>query len=138
MSLNIAPLKKAFLSLDKALERSKKNSQDLEVRDACIQRFEYTYELCIKMIKRYIEQEMPLSEKVDQLNYRDLLRVALEMGLINHIDRWFQYREARNQTSHTYDEDKAQAVYNILSDFLQKAQFFINQINQKIKPDDLS
>lgn len=105
---------------------------DLEVRDACIQRFEYTYELCIKLIKRYIEQEMPLSENVDRLNYRDLIRVAFEIGLIQDIEKWFQYREARNLTNHTYDENKAQAVYQVLPEFAVQAKFVLAQLNSAL------
>jgi nucleotidyltransferase substrate binding protein (TIGR01987 family) len=132
MAISIDPLKKAFASFIKAMERSLKDPSDLEIRDACIQRFEYTYELCIKTIKRYIEQEMPSSENIDQLNYRDLLRVAFEAGLIDHIDCWFQYREARNQTSHAYDEIKAQAVYEVFPDFTEKARFFLKQLEEKL------
>ena len=128
MTLNITPLNKAYLSLHHGLERSLREPNDLEVRDACIQRFEYTYELCIKTIKRYIEQEMPLAEQVDQLNYRDLLRIAFEAGLIAKVEHWFQYREARNQTSHAYDEAKAQAVYQVLPDFVVQAKFLIDQL----------
>lgn len=133
MAIKIAPLQKAFQSLVKAVNRSIKEPDDMEIRDACIQRFEYTYELCIKMMKRYIEQEMPISEKVDQMNYRDLLRIAAEIGLITHAELWFQYREARNQTSHAYNEIKAQSVYDVLPDFIQKAQFLINQLDARIQ-----
>ncbi len=36
MALILDPIKKAFLSLTKAMDRSKQNPEDLEVRDACI------------------------------------------------------------------------------------------------------
>ena len=39
-----------FLSLVKAVNRATENPQDLEIRDACIQRFEYTYELANKLL----------------------------------------------------------------------------------------
>lgn len=99
MQINYEPLNKAWASLNKALERASQEPADLEVRDACIQRFEWTYELCIKTIKRYLEHEMPIAERVDQLNYRDLIRLAFEAGLIEKVEPWFAYREARNQTS---------------------------------------
>lgn len=132
MSINISFLQKAYISLDSALQRSVREPQDLEVRDACIQRFEYTFELSIKVIKRYLEQEMPISEKIDLLNYRDLIRIAFESGLIEQVEQWFQYREARNQTSHTYDETKAHSVYGILPDFITSAKFLLVQLNQRL------
>jgi nucleotidyltransferase substrate binding protein (TIGR01987 family) len=95
-------------------------------------RFEYTFELAIKTIKRYIEMEMPISENIDQLNYRDLLRIADEIGLIQHVEVWFTYREARNQTSHAYDQNKATMVFQVAIDFLEKSRFLIEQLNQKL------
>lgn len=130
--LTISFLIKAYQSLVHAFERSLTVPDDLEVRDACIQRFEYTFELSIKTIKRYIEQEMPIKESVDQINYRDLLRITFEIGLIDEIDKWFQYREARNQTSHAYDENKARIVYEILPDFIKNADFLIAQLKSRL------
>ncbi len=132
MTISITPLKQACSSLVKALDRASREPADLEVRDACIQRFEYTYELCIKTIKRYIEQEMPLSEKVDQLNYRDLIRIAFEIGLIDRTEQWFKFREARNQTSHAYDENKAKLVFQVLPGFVHLAQFLLSQLDKRL------
>jgi nucleotidyltransferase substrate binding protein (TIGR01987 family) len=130
--LNIQSLINAHNSLDKGIKRARQDSTDLEVRDACIQRFEYTFELAIKTIKRYIEMEMPISQNIDQLNYRDLLRIADEIGLIQHVEVWFTYREARNQTSHAYDQNKATMVFQVAIDFLEKSRFLIEQLNQKL------
>jgi len=132
MTISTVPFTQALNTLNRALSRASKEPDDLEVRDACIQRFEYTYELSIKLIKRYIEQEMPLSENVDRLNYRDLLRIAFEIGLVKDVEKWFQYREARNLTSHTYDENKAQAVYDVLPEFAIQAQWLLEQLNRAL------
>ena len=128
----ITPLKNALQSLNVALKRAEQLPKDLEIRDACIQRFEYSYELSIKMIKRYLENEMPIPEPVDQLNYRDLLRIAFEIGLIQDVSDWFQYREARNQTSHAYDELKAQAVYAVIPAFYVQAQYLTLQLENQL------
>ncbi len=133
MSISITILQRALDSLEKGLVRAQKSPSDLEVRDACIQRFEYTYELCIKLIKRYIEQEMPVPEPVDQLNYRDLLRIAYEIGLLRAVEPWFQYREARNQTSHAYDENKAKNVYQCLPDFAQDTHFVLSELGKRLR-----
>ena len=131
MSLNFDALIKAFASLNIAIQRAMKDPKDLEVRDACIQRFEYTFELCVKTIKRYIEMEMPISENIDQMNYRDLMRVAFEIGLIQVVEDWFVYREARNQTSHAYDQHKAQVVFETTLKFINDAEFLIQQLKNR-------
>ena len=74
---------------------------------------------------------MPITDPIDQMNYRDLIRVAFETGLIHQVEPWFNYREARNQTSHAYDEIKAQFVYDMLPDFMGASTFLINQLTQR-------
>lgn len=130
MDLNIEPLQKAFHSLTRGMERAKKDLTDLEVRDGCIQRFEYTYELSIKLIKRYIEKENPISENVDQMNFRDLLRLSAEIGLIKNVQDWFVFREAHNNTSYNYDEGNAKKTFETIPSIIEHIQFLINKLNQ--------
>ncbi len=111
MKLDFSPLKKALSSLDKAIIRAKKEKSDDELRDAVIQRFEYTFELCWKMLKRQLEQEFPTPSEIDHFSYRELLREAAERGIIEDVQKWMIYREFRNLTSHIYDERKAQQVF---------------------------
>jgi len=132
MTLIIQPLKNALLSLTNGLARAAQNNQDLEVRDGCIQRFEYSYELSIKFIKRYLEQESAITEKIDQLNFRDLLRIAGEIGLIQQVPLWFTFREARNNTSHAYNESKAKEVFLIIPVFLNEAEFLVAELQKRI------
>ena len=132
MTLIIQPLKNALLSLANGLARAAQNNQDLEVRDGCIQRFEYSYELSIKFIKRYLEQESAITEKIDQLNFRDLLRIAGEIGLIQQVPLWFTFREARNNTSHAYNESKAKEVFLIVPVFLNEAEFLVAELQKRI------
>jgi nucleotidyltransferase substrate binding protein (TIGR01987 family) len=130
--ISIIALEKAFISLSKAMERANLDLSDLELRDACIQRFEYTYELSNKIIKRFIEEVQPSPEIVDQLTYRDLLRLAAEVGIVESVEAWFRFREARNKTSHAYNEINAQEVFNEIPHFMQHANQLINTIKSKI------
>jgi len=132
MELTIMPLKKAFASLIEAMKEAEKNPNNLVIRDGCIQRFEYTYELGIKLVKRYIEQANPITEKVDQMNFRDLIRLAAEMGLIDEVESWFKFRSARNITSHAYDEDKAKKIFQLIPVFIQKMQFLVSELDQRL------
>ena len=121
MTLDLSSYEKALASLQRVLERSRTVPGDEDIRDACIQRFEYTYELAFKMLKRQLEQELPSSEELDQLPFKEMIRVGAERGLITVPERWFDYRDKRNITSHTYDEEKARAVFAVLADFAADA-----------------
>jgi len=101
------------------------------VRDGVIQRFEYTFELSWKMIKRYLE--MYMTEKIDEMSSKDLFRRGMETGLITDSGKWFVFREARNKTSHTYDKKAAELIYKAAAEFLPHAEELVKRLKEKIK-----
>lgn len=121
MMLDFSSFEKALTSLQRVLVRSAGTPGDDDLRDACIQRFEYTYELSFKMLKRQLEQELPASAELDHLPFKEIIRIGAERGLIMAPERWFDYRDKRNITSHTYNEQKAREVYSVLDDFAADA-----------------
>ena len=130
MTIDFSPLEKAINSLKRALDRATGASGDEELRDACIQRFEYTFELCWKMLKRQLEQELPNPAEVDGYSYRHLFRIGAERGLVEDVEAWFDYRERRNITSHTYDEEKAARVFAALPAFAGHAEELLARLKE--------
>lgn len=131
MQLDFSSYEKALASLQRVLERSRTIPDDEDIRDACIQRFEYTYELAYKMLKRQLEQELPSSEELDHLPFKELIRVGAERGLIADPQRWFDYRDKRNISSHTYDEAKAREVFDILTEFTADAVSLLSRLKAR-------
>ena len=131
MALDLSSLNKAINNMERAVNRSQRTPDDEELRDAVIQRFEYTYELCWKMLKRQLEEESPHPSAVDALSFRDLLREGAEKGMIRCVEDWFIYREQRNITAHTYDENKAISVYNTALNFLPDARDLLNELEKR-------
>ncbi len=131
MTLDFSSYEKALTSLQKVLARSRAVPDDDDIRDACIQRFEYTYELAFKMLKRQLEQELPSREELDQLPFKEMIRIGAERGLITVPQRWFDYRDKRNITSHTYDEEKAREVYGVLADFAADAADLLSRLKTR-------
>ncbi len=72
-----------------------------------IQNFEFVYELSVKMLRRELERGSDTPGEIDAANFRDMLRIAAERGLIDNIEAWFGYRQMRNLSAHTYDQTKA-------------------------------
>lgn len=122
MILDLSALEKAIASLRRAVVRSAQAPEDTEIRDAVIQRFEYTYELCWKMLKRRIELDSPNPAAVDAMSFKDLLRDGAERGLIEDVEKWMIYRDQRNITAHTYDEQKAASVHRTAIGFVDDAE----------------
>lgn len=131
MSLYLDSLEKALTSFKKAVDRSLAEPEDKEIRDSVIQRFEYTYELCWKMIKRRLEADAPNPQAIDQLSFRDLMREAAQHGLIIKVEPWFEYRSQRNITSHIYDEEKAESVYATALKFVAEAARVLAELQKR-------
>ena len=130
MKLNLTSLEKAISSLDKAIYYAEKSKTDDLLRDAVIQRFEYTYELCWKMLKRRIEIDSPTPSLIDTLSFKELIREGAEKGFIDKVEPWITYREQRNITSHVYNENKAMSVYHTAIDFILDAKLLLTKLKK--------
>ena len=76
-----------------------------------MQRFEFTYELGHKVLKRYLEYASANPELFDEMTFQDLIRTANEQGLLlGDWTDWRGFRDMRARTSHTYNEDVAVEV----------------------------
>ena len=65
--LDFSSLTKAVASLTAALQEAKVRPGDEFVRDASIQRFEYTYELCVRSLRRQLEAMSDSPSEVNAL-----------------------------------------------------------------------
>ncbi len=96
-----------------------------------MQRFEFTYGLCEAMLRRFLEVTTSGREVLDALSFPALIRTASEKELLLHgWDRWHDYRKARHQTSHTYNEVTALDVVSQLPAFLLKAQHLRTRLDR--------
>ena len=93
---------RALVRLHEALDQ---NETDF-MRDALIQRFEFTYELGWKCMFYWLRAQQ---EKVPEV-VRPVIQAAFRAELIADADLWEKIKDYRDETSHTYDEKKAIAV----------------------------
>ncbi|MFH1116507.1 MAG: nucleotidyltransferase substrate binding protein [Pseudomonadota bacterium] len=133
--LDLSSMEKAVNALDVALDIYDRNPlpadapEKVVLRDGVIQRFEFTYELSWKMLKRYLE-EYGL-ERPDRLSNRDLFRVGYEQELLDDPEEWFLYLRMRNLTSRAYDEAKATQVFQAARRFLADVKVFFERLKAK-------
>ena len=117
---------RALAELQAAAENVSRMEQFNEVeqrgiRAGVIQNFEVTYELCWKLMDRWLSMNLG-ANVVDGVTRRELFRLAAQQRLIADVDVWWQYHEARNITSHIYDERRATSVYGAIGDFVHDAR----------------
>ena len=133
MSLDISPLINALARLSEGLQRYQQDISDIQIRDGLVQRFEFTYEISHKMLKRYLEQSSASPDQFDAMPIADLIRTANEQGLLKgDWPAWRSYRDMRSKTSHTYDEDIALQVVAGIPAFLAEAEFLASQLTERL------
>lgn len=104
----------------------------MQLRAAAIQAFEFTYELSIKMIRRYLKMIAANPASIDQLSFTDLIRAASDKELLlSDLVKWKRYRQERGTTSHTYNPEKAIEIFDELPGFLKEVRYLLNQLHQR-------
>ena len=133
MPLDISSFSKAVDRLAEGLARYQTDTTDDQIRDGLIQRFEFTYELSHKMLKRFLEEISPSPETIDQAAFSDLIRMGNEQGLLQSEWKiWRYFRDIRNITSHTYDLAKAIEVVEGIPAFLAETQHLRERLTQRL------
>ena len=102
-----------YLTADETLSRL-----DREARaESVIQRFETCYDCLWKVLKRYLIQELGLADLPN--SPRPLFRVAAENRMFESpVEQWLRYVEARVDTAHDYDGEKARACLELVPEFI--------------------
>lgn len=132
MSLDLTPMAHAVARLREGLSRYEKDITDEQIRDGLIQRFERTYVLSHKTLKRFLEQTSASPDAFDAMAFPDLIRTGNEQGLLlSDWPAWRRFREMRAQTSHTYDTKVALEVVAGISSFLEEAEYLCAELRRR-------
>ena len=128
-NIDLSTLKNALNRLVEGNERYLKDINDTQIRDGLIQRYEFTYEISHKILKRHLELSSPNPTVFDSMAFSDLIRTGNEQSLLkNDWTKWKIFREMRSKSSHTYDEQIAKEVVSIIPDFIDEAKFLLKKL----------
>ena len=97
------------------------------VRDATIQRFEFTYELCWKTLKGFLED----IHGVRAVSPLQVFKESFALDLIDDEEIFLEMIESRNILSHTYNEEQAREIYLKCSKYLNALKIVINRITNE-------
>ena len=105
-----------YLTLDDALPRLMREG----IAESVIQRFETCYDCLWKVLKRYLIEELGVAEPPN--SPKPLFRLAYENDIfMSPLEKWIQYADARTDTSHDYDGEKAKACLKLMPSFIGDA-----------------
>ena len=132
--VDLGPFASALKQLQVAVDARASEPENPFIRDAVIQRFEFTYELSVKTVRRYLRSIAPSNDEVDELSFRELLRRAGDFKLIHgDVLRWLDYRQARTDTVHTYNEIRAVEVAATAENFAVEALALLTALQERIE-----
>jgi nucleotidyltransferase substrate binding protein (TIGR01987 family) len=86
-------------------------------------------DLAWKTLRRVLLQCFDVQEW-DLRAKKDIFREAARLSLIEDAEAWIGHYEARNQTSHDYNQDKAEMVYNRAKLFLGDVQALLRVLHR--------
>ncbi|MBF4491366.1 nucleotidyltransferase substrate binding protein [Flavobacterium sp. MR2016-29] len=134
---------KALLKLDESVNYIKQNYLDDKdeldadnlgyvveelIKEGLIQRFEYTHELAWNVMKDYAFFQGNSTVG----GSRDATREAFRLHIIENAEMWMDMIQSRNKTSHTYNEEIANEIFNkIINDYFQLFLDFQKKMEEK-------
>jgi len=134
MALSLTSLEKAIAAMEKSIKAADSDiaASHVEladtIRSGVIQNFEVAYEQCWKFIQRWIRENRTPEDADHPRSRKELFRLAARYKLISDPVPWFEFGDARNLTSHTYDEEHAETVYSAARDFLPHAMELLKNL----------
>ncbi len=120
-----------FLSLDEKINFSMLDKE--AVKESVIQRFETCYDTSWKHLKKYLEDAVGLPDVPN--GPKPIFRLAGENNMKINVEKWFEYGQARIDTSYDYSGEKANTTISTVKDFLKEVISLYEMIsNEKWNP----
>ncbi len=128
-TFDITALERANKKLGESLERYNKEKLDEALRDSVIKRFEFTYSMALSSLRKYFVSKAFIVDDINEMTFNDMVRTANQLNLLeSNLEKWTDYRQARNMTAHAYDEKIALRVVEIIPDFHREIEFLIRRL----------
>jgi len=130
--LDLEALEKVSARLSEALHALDEDPDNLFILDSVIKRFELTYELSVRNLRRYLLDFVISDPDVEDMSFQGMIRIgARERLLQTGWPDWKDFKEARNQTVHSYHEPKARLVAESAKAFLPQAEYLLLTLQKR-------
>ncbi len=139
--LNIEHLRRCMKTLDSSLtlyRQAEADSIDQEVfRNAIVKSYELAQETAFKLLKKALKAYGHGAKKLESTPIKDILRLAAAHDLLTltEVERWFAYRDNRNNTAHDYGQQFADETLVLLPAFLDDIATLADVLERKLGKD---
>ncbi|MBP3687185.1 MAG: nucleotidyltransferase substrate binding protein [Alphaproteobacteria bacterium] len=131
--LDISNLAKCIDTL-KTCTKDFKAAKDVKMKeyiaDACVKRYEYTVETAWKIMKKYLKLEYGKSDT--ELTMNNIFRFMEGYGFISSWEKWREYYDRRNDTSHEYNQKKAEELLSVIDDLVKDCEFLYEHLKKAL------
>ena len=132
--IRLEELGRAAERLQESLEAYGREPQNLMYRDSVIKRFEFTFEIAQSVLRRFVSAYSTHLKDREHITYPTLIRTASQDGVLREgYDLWHRFRDARNRSSHTYNEEQAVAVLQVVPEFLAEVRFLYARLDEELR-----
>ncbi len=136
--LNTDHLKRCIQTLESSLllyQQAETGSIHQEIyRNAIIKGYELAQETAFKLIKKALKEYGHGSKTLNATPIKEVLRLAAvhDLMTVAEVERWFRYRDNRNNTAHDYGEVFAVETLGLIPAFLTDINRLIQQLDSKL------
>ena len=130
--LDLESLGRIVGRLREAVDAYKATPDNLFILDSVIKRFELSYELSIRSLRRFLRDYEVSGVEIEDMSFQGIVRRGEKDGLLQTgWPDWEDFRDARNKTVHTYREEKAREVAAEATIFIVEAEFLLDQLKRR-------
>lgn len=106
-------------------------------RNAIVKGYELAQETAFKLLRKALREFGHGARKLNDLPIKEVLRLAAVHGLmsVEAVERWFAYRDNRNDTAHDYGEGFAKETLTLLPAFLNDVSELAVLLESKLGKD---
>ena len=136
MSLNLETLEKSIKALEKSINiyysyKEDENKDLIEtISSGVIQNFEIAYENSWKLIARWLDENIS-ADTSHKTTKKGLFRLAGEYFLIDDVDIWIEFHNARNNTSYRYSGVLSYEVFEYALKFPSYAIYLLEKLEER-------
>lgn len=116
-------------------QQAQSGSIEQEVfRNALVKGYELAQETTFKLLKKALKEYGHSAKKLESMPVKEILRLAAihDLMTLEEVERWFTYRDNRNNTAHDYGQAFAEQTLVLIPDFLRDVARLTEVLDTKL------
>ena len=130
--LDLETLESLTVRLQQSISAYNHEPENLFYLDSVVKRFELTFEIARKLLRRYLIDIEPEHAKISPDHLHEFVRLGTEQNLLRGSwTEWRRIRDARNETVHGYREEKAREIAAMAEPLLAEALVLLDNLKRR-------